>query len=154
VINLSLGGPQDSLIAELIRAAFSKGIVIVAAAGDKGLSTYPPYPAALDEVIAVAAVDKKENPYAEGMHGDFIDLCAPGVDIMTTAPGEKYNYYTGTSMAASYVTGAVALLLQQHPGLKPRQVQSLLEQSAGDLGERGKNKECGCGLVNVKRLLD
>ena len=154
VINLSLGGPKDPLVAELIKEAFARGIVIVAAAGDKSLSNYPPYPAALDEVIAVAAVDKKGKPYAEGLHGDFIDLCAPGVDIMTTAPTEKYNCYSGTSMAAAYVTAAIALLLQKHPHLKPNQVQSLLEQSARDLGASGRDKECGCGLVNVKKLLD
>lgn len=154
VINLSLGGPKDLLIAELIREAFARGIVIVAAAGDKGLTNYPPYPAALPEVIAVAAVDIRGKPYAEGMQGDFIDLCAPGVDIMTTAPGDKYNCYTGTSMAAAYVTAAVALLLQKHPDLKPNQVKSLLEHSAKDLGEAGRDKYSGCGLVNVKKLLE
>ncbi|MCJ7664983.1 MAG: S8 family serine peptidase [Desulfobacterales bacterium] len=153
VINLSLGGPKDPLIVELVQEAFSRGIVIVAAAGDKGLINYPPYPAALPEVIAVAAVDIKGNPYTEGIQGDFIDLCAPGVDIMTTAPGDKYNCYTGTSMAAAYVTAAAALLLQQHPHLKPQQVQSLLEQSARDLGAPGKDKQFGRGLIDLKKLL-
>jgi len=153
VINLSLGGPKDPLIAELIQEAFSRGIVIVAAAGDKGLTHYPPYPAALDKVIAVAAVDIKGNPYAEGMQGDFIAICAPGVDIMTTAPGDKYNCYSGTSMAAAYVTAAVALLLQRHPHLEPKQVRSLLEQSARDLGVPGKDKHSGWGLIDLKKLL-
>ncbi|OGP52782.1 MAG: hypothetical protein A2Y65_00675 [Deltaproteobacteria bacterium RBG_13_52_11] len=153
VINLSLGGPKDPLIAELIQEAFARGIVIVAAAGDKGLTNYPPYPAALPEVIAVAAVDIKGNPYAEGIQGDFIDLCAPGVDIMTTAPGDKYNCYAGTSMAAAYVTGAVALLLQRHPDLKPKQVRSLMEQSAEDLGASGRDRQFGWGLIDLKKLL-
>jgi subtilisin family serine protease len=154
VINLSLGGPKDPLIAELIQEAFARGIVIVAAAGDKSLSNYPPYPAAIDEVIAVAAVDINKKAYSEGIQGDFIDLCAPGVDIMTTAPGDKYNCYSGTSMAAAYVTAAVALLLQRRPDLKPKQVRSLLEQSARDLGAPGKDKQFGCGLLDLKRLLD
>jgi hypothetical protein len=154
VINLSLGGPKDPLIGELVEEAFSRDIVIVAAAGDKGLSTYPPYPAALDEVIAVAAVDNKGKPYAEGINGDFISLCAPGVDIMTTQPGDKYNFYTGTSMATAYVTGAVALLLQKYPGLKPEKVRALLEQSAKDCGPPGRDKEFGCGLVELKKLLN
>jgi len=154
VINLSLGGPKDPLIAELVKEAFSQGIIIVAAAGDKGLTTYPPYPAALTEVIAVAAVDIKGKPYAEGIKGDFITLCAPGVDIMTTQPGDKYNFCTGTSMAAAYVTGAVALLLQKHPNLKPKEVCSLLENSAKDCGPPGRDKEFGWGLVDLKRLLD
>jgi subtilisin family serine protease len=153
VINLSLGGPKDPLIAELIQEAFARGIVIVAAAGDKSLGSYPPYPAAIDEVIAVAAMDIRGKPYAEGMQGDFIDLCAPGVDIMTTAPGDKYNCYSGTSMAAAYVTGAVTLLLQRRPDLKPRQVQSLLEHSANDLGIPGKDKQLGWGLIDLKKLL-
>jgi subtilisin family serine protease len=154
VINLSLGGPKDPLIAELVKGAFSRGSVIVAAAGDKGLTTYPPYPAALPEVIAVAAVDIKEKPYAEGFKGSFIDLCAPGVDIMTTQPGDKYNFHTGTSMAAAYITGSVALLLQKHPNLKPKEVRSLLEKSAKDCGPPGKDKQFGCGLVDLERLLE
>jgi subtilisin family serine protease len=153
VINLSLGGPKDPLIVELIQEAFARGVVIVAAAGDKCLTSYPPYPASIDEVIAVAAVDIRGKPYAEGMQGDFIGICAPGVDIMTTAPGDKYNCYSGTSMAAAYVTGAVALLLQRRPDLKPRQVRSLLEQSARDLGASGRDKQLGWGLINLKKLL-
>jgi hypothetical protein len=154
VINLSLGGPKDPIVIELINEAFSRGSVIVAAAGDKGLTTYPPYPAALPEVIAVAAVDIKENPYAEGIKGDFVTLCAPGVDIMTTLPGDKYNFCTGTSMAAAYVTGAVVLLLQKYSNLKPQKVRSLLERSTKDLGASGKNDECGCGLLDLEILLD
>jgi len=153
VINLSLGGPKDPLIADLVKEAFARGIVIVAAAGDKGLSTYPPYPAALSEVVAVAAVDNKGKPYAEGIKGEFIALCAPGVDIMTTSSGNKYNFYTGTSMAAAYVTAVVALVLQRHPHLEPKQVQSLLEQSARDLGAPGKDKQFGYGLIDLKKLL-
>lgn len=154
VINLSLGGPKDSLIAELVKEAFSRGSVIVAAAGDKGLTTYLPYPAALPEVIAVAAVDIKGKPYAEGIRGGFIDFCAPGVDIMTTTPGNKYNFYTGTSMAAAYVTGAVALLLQKYPNLSPEKARFLLEKSAKYCGPPGRDKQFGCGLVDLKRLLD
>lgn len=153
VINLSLGGPKDQLIAELIQEALARGIIIVAAAGDKGLPNYPPYPAALPQVIAVAAVDHQGKPYAEGIKGEFIDLCAPGVDIMTTFPGDKYNFATGTSMAAAYVTGGIALLLQQRPDLKPDQVRSLLERSSSDLGPRGKDGLYGWGLLDLKRLL-
>lgn len=154
VINLSLGGPKDPLVSDLVKEAVSRESVIVAAAGDKGLTTYPPYPAALPEVIAVAAVDIKGNPYAEGIKGNFIDLCAPGVDIMTTQPGDKYNFYTGTSMAAAYITGSVALLLQKQPHLKPKDVQSFLEKSAKDCGPPGKDKQFGCGLVDLERLLE
>jgi subtilisin family serine protease len=153
VINLSLGGPRDPLITDLVEKAFARGIITVAAAGDKGLTTYPPYPAALPQVIAVAAVDIKGKPYAEGIKGEFITLCAPGVDIMTTFPGEKYNFCSGTSMATAYVTGAVALLLQKHPGLKPQKVRALLEQSAKDCGPPGKDKRFGCGLLDVEKLL-
>jgi hypothetical protein len=154
VINLSLGGPKDPLITDLVKEAFARGIIIVAAAGDKGLATYPPYPATLPQVIAVAAVDIKQKPYAEGITGDFITLCAPGVDIMTTLPGGKYNFCTGTSMATAYVTAAVALLLQKYPNLKPKKARALLEQSAKDCGPPGRDKEFGCGLVDLKKLLD
>jgi subtilisin family serine protease len=73
---------------------------------------------------------------------------------MTTAPGDKYNFFTGTSMAAAYITGAIALLLQKHPDLKPQQVQSLLEQSAKDLGPPSRDTQFGNGLVDLKKLLE
>jgi subtilisin family serine protease len=73
---------------------------------------------------------------------------------MTTAPGDKYNFFTGTSMAAAYVSGAVALLLQKYPHLKPQEVRSLLEKSSKDCGPPGRDKAFGCGLLDLKKLLD
>lgn len=153
VVNLSLGGPRDPLITELIKGAFSRGIVLVAAAGDKGLPNYPTFPAALPEVIAVTAVDLNKEPYSEGIKGEFIDLCAPGVDIITTTPGNKYNFYTGTSMAAAFVSGSVALLLQVHSDLQPSEVYKVLEVTAMDLGSPGKDTQFGWGVINVSEAI-
>lgn len=149
VINLSLGGPRDPLVEELIKEAFRRGTVIVAAAGDRGLRSYPPYPAAFPEVIAVAAVDARGEPYSQGVRGSFIDLSAPGVDIISTSPGDGYNFFHGTSMAAAFVSGAVALLLQLHPELDPAQVLTALQRTARDLGQPGRDDQFGWGLLNL-----
>lgn len=148
-VNLSLGGPRDPLVEELVREAFRKGTVIVAAAGDRGLRSYPPYPAALPEVIAVAAVDPRGEAYSQGVRGDFIDLSAPGVDIISTSPGDGYGFFHGTSMAAAFVSGAVALLLQLHPELGPAEVLKALQRMARDLGQPGRDDQFGWGLVNL-----
>ncbi len=154
VVNLSLGGPHDPLIRRLIKVASSQGVVFVAAAGDRGLGVYPPYPAALPEVIAVGAVDKEGRPYSQGLEGRFIDLCAPGVDIISTAPGNRYNFFDGTSMASAFVSGAVALLLQENPNLTPEGIGRVLRETARDLGPHGKDERFGWGLLQVKEALD
>ncbi|RLA87224.1 MAG: hypothetical protein DRG40_00930 [Deltaproteobacteria bacterium] len=154
VVNLSLGGPHDPLIGRLIKVASSQGVVFVAAAGDRGLRVYPPYPAALPEVIAVGAVDKEGRPYSEGLEGRFIDLCAPGVDIISTAPGNRYNFFNGTSMASAFVSGVVALVLQENPNLTPEGIGQLLRETAHDLGPHGKDEQFGWGLLQVKEALD
>jgi hypothetical protein len=83
----------------------------------------------------------KRRPYTEGITRDFIAFCAPRVDTMTTAAGDKYNFCTGTLMTAAFVTGAVALLLPRYPDLKLKQERSFLEKSATDLGVWGLTRQ-------------
>ncbi len=149
VINLSLGGPKDMLVTRLVDEAVNRGSVVVAAAGNDGPRGQPSFPAALPNVIAVTAVDAQEQLYAEATQGDFIDLAAPGVEILSTGPGNKFLVSSGTSLATAFVTGTVALALQQHPGLSPQAVQALLEQTAKDLGPPGKDPQFGSGLVDA-----
>jgi subtilisin family serine protease len=153
VINLSLGGPADLLLPRLVDRAVGLGIVVVAAAGNGGPAAPAPFPAALPKVIAVTAVDAKGALYPKAIRGDFIDLAAPGVEIMTTMPGEQFNVFSGTSMATAHVSGVVALLLQLSPHTSPEEVQRTLEETAEDLGVPGKDRLYGSGRVDACRAL-
>lgn len=154
VANLSVAGPRDPLLARMVRHATARGTVIVAAGGNAGPGAPPSYPAAMDEVIAVSAIDARDQLLATATRGAFLDLAAPGVDVLTTLPGERYGPSTGTSFAAAHVTAAAALLLEKFPGLTPAQVQQALHASATDLGAPGKDELFGSGVLDLCRLLE
>jgi subtilisin family serine protease len=152
IINLSLSGPtgvEDKLITRLVDQAVGRGIVVIAAAGNSGPHGQPAFPAVLPNVIAVTAVDSKEQLYSSATRGDFIDLSAPGVEIISTGPGGKLLVASGTSLAAAFVTGTAALVLQQQPRISPQALQALLEHTAKDLGPPGKDSQFGSGLVDA-----
>ncbi|GJM15778.1 MAG: hypothetical protein DHS20C13_11050 [Thermodesulfobacteriota bacterium] len=153
IINLSLGGPKDNIVSLLITKASRAGIVIVAAAGNGGPKGKPVYPAALKEVIAVSATDSDDKLYQSSTRGKYIDLSAPGVDILSTAPGNSWQVISGTSMAAAHVTGAIALVLQKHPELSAFQMKSLLGSTSIDLGKKGKDIEFGEGRIDALSAL-
>ena len=111
IINVSIGGPRDKIIEKLIRKARASGITVVAAVGNGGPRSPPTYPAAYPGVIGVTAINQKLKLYPRAPHGPFVDVAAPGVDVFSLKPGNRYNFYTGTSFAAAYVTGLLALRL-------------------------------------------
>jgi hypothetical protein len=154
VINMSLGGPagvEDKLLRRAVDEAVSRGAMVVAAAGNDGPVAQPGLPAALPNVVAVTAVDSKERLYPSATQGDFIDLAAPGVDIVSTSPGGRVLVSSGTSLAAAFVSGSAALALQQQPQLSRQALTSLLERTAKDLGSQGRNHQFGHGLVDACR---
>lgn len=115
VINLSLGGPSDfALIRVAIENAISRGVVVVAAAGNSGLGAARSYPAAYQGVIAVAATTESNRIATYSNEGNYIDVAAPGSDILSSWPfGSGYARLSGTSMASPQVAGLAALLLDQ-----------------------------------------
>ena len=153
IINLSLGGPKDSIVSTLIRKADRAGIVVVAAAGNGGPNGKPTYPAALKEVIAISATDSDDKIYQESTRGSYIDLSAPGVDILSPAPGDSWQIVSGTSMAAAHVSGAIALILQENPELSPFQIKAILGSTSIDLGKKGKDNEYGEGRIDALSAL-
>ena len=153
VLNLSLSGSKDKLLPRLIDAAVAGAGIVVAAAGNGGPKGEPGYPAALENVIAVTAVDAREDLYPHATVGSFIDLAAPGVDILGAMPAQQAVIFSGTSPAAAYASGVVALMLQHSPGLSQPVIQPLLEQSAKDLGLSGKDPQFGSGLIDGCRAV-
>lgn len=150
ILNLSFAGRNDALVDKMVKKAIDRGIVVVASAGNNGPGASPAYPAAIPKVIAVTAVDQAENIFGQANRGSYIDLAAPGVDILTTSPRGSFNLASGTSLATAHVSGVVALLMAMNrQGFRP----SLLEKTAVDLGRSGRDTDFGYGLVDVEKAL-
>jgi thermitase len=110
VINMSLFSIQPSqALEEAIDYAWSRGVVVVAAAGN-GIGTKPAYPAYYSNCLAVVATDEDDCVASWSSWSDWVDVAAPGVDIYSTLPGNQYGNKSGTSMAAAHVSGLAGLL--------------------------------------------
>ena len=147
-INVSLAGDDNGLMGLAVRRAAEQGVVLVAAAGNGGPDAAPAYPAALDAVIAVTAVDADGRRYPEANLGSYIDFAAPGVRVHS--PSAPADAATGTSFAAPFVTAVVATELGAgtvDAAPDADRVRDLLAQSSSDLGAPGKDDEFGWGLV-------
>jgi subtilisin family serine protease len=127
--------------------------VLIAAAGNAGAKSAPLYPAADANVIAVSATDAEDRLFEQSNRGRHITVAAPGVDIIAPAPRGAYQITSGTSIAAAYISGLAALLLERNPSLTPNQVRGILQATARDLGKRGRDPEYGAGLANAYRAL-
>jgi thermitase len=117
VINMSFGGPHTQTMQAAINGALEAGLVLVASAGNAYLHNEPSYPAAYDGVVAVAATDYYDNLASFSNFGNWVEVAAPGVDILSTYPAagclgitDCYSYMSGTSMASPVVAGAAALV--------------------------------------------
>lgn len=131
IVNLSLAGPSDALLARLIGAAHQRAIVVVAAGAQDQSS--PGFPAELESVIAVVSAAAKGKPQPPSWTKDKIALTAPGEEVLTTAPRDSYDFVSGSSLAAAHVSGIVALLAQHNPALTTRAAMELLNPAAGAL---------------------
>lgn len=121
VVNASFGGGgYDPAMAAAIARARAKGVIVVAAAGNSGTNNdaSPEYPANYPgaNVVSVAATDRTDRLASFSNYGrSTVDIAAPGVGIYSTLPGGRYGSYSGTSMAAPHVAGALALVWDTHP---------------------------------------
>jgi subtilisin family serine protease len=155
VINLSLGGPGYSVVmADAVQYALGQGVVVVAAAGNDGCSTLN-YPAGCSGVIAVASTNARDGLSSYSTRGRFLSVAAPGESIYSLSHLGTGGYLvmSGTSMAAPFVCGAAALLLQKDSALTPAQVKTILEDTAADRGAVGYDREFGYGRVDVAAAL-
>ena len=153
IINMSFAGPPDPTMHRMLAAAYGKGIVLVAAAGNGGPKAAPLYPGADPDVIAVTATDDNDGLLDSANRGQYIAVAAPGVQILALAPADAYTLTTGTSVAAAHVSGVAALLLQHEPDLKPGDIRSILTTTAKPLGVPDDQADFGAGLVNAYRAV-
>ena len=151
IINLSFTGGRDSLLEKVVKKAIEKGIIVIAAAGNGGHWGSTIYPALIPGVLAATATDKNRKLYALANRGSFVDIAAPGVNVLTVAPGDKYDLASGTSISTAHVTGIVALLLSQK---RAEPISKTLSESAVDLGKPGRDQEYGDGLISASRALN
>jgi hypothetical protein len=166
IIHMSFGGEssnldQNPLFFDKVQEAVSHEIVMVASAGNIGISNESNIdvagivPATYPNVIAVSATNK-DHTFANGlsMHGDSVDFSAPGKLIFSTSSTPPfYSALSGTSFSAPIVSGTAALILSVYPESTPSEVFSLLKEGAVDLGEKGKDPFFGHGMVNAYQSL-
>jgi subtilisin family serine protease len=110
VVNLSLVGPANPLLERAMDRLDQLGVVLVAAAGNEGTDE-PRYPAAYPSVIGVGAIDRSGAPYVHGNRGRAVEVLAPGVEIVSTVPGDGFSFGDGTSLAAAHVSAELALAI-------------------------------------------
>jgi len=154
VISMSLGSSYNSTSQHaLCDAAYEKGIVIVASAGnDYGGAVS--YPAAYDSVIAVSATNYTDGIAYFSSTGPEVELAAPGVHVNSTYLGGTYTTLSGTSMAAPHVSGVVALLLGANSTMSPSEIREILANTSIDLGPEGKDNYFGYGLLDAATALE
>ncbi|MCP5048829.1 MAG: S8 family serine peptidase, partial [bacterium] len=163
VINMSLGIRHTGggiPHKEVVDYARRKGVTIIAAAGNDGQETLY-YPGALSHVIAVGAYDRSGTVAHYSTYGEQVDFTAPGSDIYSTYLNNDYAFSTGTSHAAPFVTGAVAMLksaaLKKGKKISDSQVKYILKHTADKVDRRFKNRKAGFGklnLIDALRLLN
>jgi filamentous hemagglutinin family protein len=153
IINMSFAGPRDPSLARALKAAYDKGTVLIAAAGNAGPKSPPLFPGADPYVIAATATDVNDKLFTGANRGKYISVAAPGVDILVPAPEGEYQITTGTSVAAAEVSGIVALLLERNPKLTPADIRRILTASAKRLAPGERDDNFGSGLIDPLQAL-
>ena len=171
VINMSYGGfyPIDipgvkealEQYHDLIKEIHNAGVILVAATGNSGNPNDTmdriSWPARFPEVFAVGAICQELQRADFSSAGPGLDFAMPGVDVYSCYPGGRWARYSGTSMAAPYLTGCIALLQEYAYKTKARgftyeEVQQELIKYSIDLGVEGIDSETGHGLVNIGKV--
>ncbi|MCX6024399.1 MAG: S8 family serine peptidase, partial [Chloroflexi bacterium] len=177
IINMSLGGPDTtppSTVQDAVNYAYNKGVLLVAASGNcfkdgsscDGLVNPVIYPAALNNVVSVSALNNRDVQASYSQTHATVKLAAPGGDdpaagetaiqsaIVSTFPraldASGYKIEAGTSQAAPLVSGVAALVWSANPALTNKEVEDILTRTATHLGDPGRNPVYGYGKVNAQ----
>lgn len=168
VISMSLGVPRPHQpLLDAINNASANGKVIVASAGNSGPNGEPSYPAAYPNVIGVGATDRQDEIASFSTQGNYLDIAAPGVEIVSTTNAKDEGAFSleeppkvavaiksGTSMSAPIVAGLAALMRSVRPDLTPAEVENLIKATATDLGFAGPDPVYGAGLINAAAAVE
>ncbi len=160
IVNMSFGGdvfgPEgDKVVNTAIDNAYQKGALLIASAGNADSSRLH-YPAAYPNVMAVSSTNGEDLKTGHSSFGPWVDIAAPGTDIVTTDLGGEYISTAGTSFSGPYVAGVAALLFAHRPGLTSIEARAILENTtdAIDYGDIDPNLGyLGTGRVNAYKAL-
>lgn len=160
VINLSLGGYTMSKMEKAaIKTAVDHNVIVVAASGNKGNSSYF-YPASFDNVISVSAIDINNKRAEFSNYNNKVDVAAPGKNIISSVPvevgkdGKKYGYMraSGTSFSTAYVSGLAAMFKAINPNATAADFEQILKETSVDVGANGYDKYYGYGIANFANV--
>lgn len=154
VINISLVGPPNLVLAAAVRGLAARGVLLVAAAGNDGPAAPPLYPAAYPGVVAVTGVDARRRALPEAARGSYVAFAAPGAQMAAAATDGGFVTVRGTSFAAPFVASALAAEL---PAADPAAAAAALRRLAAraqDLGAPGRDPVFGFGLVGFDQRVD
>lgn len=163
IISMSFGAPvDDPKIRKAVKYAHGKGVILVAAAGNEGPGPQTVgYPGRYPEVISVAAVDFNRRIAKFSSRGSEVDIAAPGVDILSTYPPKNFAKLSGTSMAAPFVSGVIALKIAYErskktktpPDLSHESILKQIKETSFEAGQAGFDNDYGWGLINAHGLI-
>jgi subtilisin family serine protease len=146
VVNMSLGGLVKSDAVELaLSEASAAGVACIVAAGNEGGPIPAEYPATSHFATAVAAIDINDALASFSSYGDFVDLCAPGVNVRSAFTNGTYALWSGTSMSAPWVSGGVALVLAARPDFTGKQAVGRLNSTARNIWKLNNGVRSGLG---------
>ncbi len=149
VINVSLVGPPNRTLADIVQNVLARGHLVVAAVGNDGPAAPPLYPAAWPGVVGVTAVDARQQVLVEAQRGAQVKFAAPGADMAAARPHQAYALVRGTSFASPIVAGLLALELHTPDQAAAQQAVATLARRALDLGAPGLDPVYGYGLVGA-----
>jgi hypothetical protein len=149
VINISLVGPDNLVLRQVVRQMVAHGHLVVAAVGNDGPAAPPLYPAAYPGVIGVTAVDVRRRALLEAERGPQVSFAAPGADMAAATLPEGYQAVRGTSFAAPIVAGLLAARLSDPDLDGAQRAVNSLAQDAIHLGSAARDTTFGLGLVGV-----
>ena len=154
ILSLSLGGAGGSQqLQDAVNYAWTRGCLVVVAAGNGGSSS-PQYPAFYTNSLAVAATDSNDQLANFSQYGSWVDIAAPGVNILATYPNNQYRSLSGTSMACPHVAGAAAVLWSHNPSLTNAELRAALETHVDPYQPlSGRTLAPNAGRLNVYRAL-
>jgi subtilisin family serine protease len=147
VMNVSLVGPRNLTLENVVRVVVARGHIIVAAVGNDGAAAPPLYPASYPGVIGVTGVDARQKALLEACRGPQVDFAAPGADMAAAMLSPTFAAVRGTSFASPIVAGLIATRVHDLNPANAEKAFSQLVAEATDLGARGVDKVYGNGLV-------
>jgi subtilisin family serine protease len=156
VVSMSWHQPDSTALHQAIKNVFqlglAQGALMLAAAGNAGNSTVN-FPAGYAEVVSVAATDRNDAHAAFSQTNADVEVSAPGVDILSTLPGNSFGKLTGTSMSTPHAAGVAAAIRARFPGTSVNAARTTLTSSTDDLGPASRDSSFGFGRVNLCKAL-